>query len=257
MADLIVFKVQDNLYAMDIEHIQRITQAKSLTPIPNAHPFIDGMMSHEERILKVVNFRKMVGVESYDAQLSTLFASLKGQHKEWVDALNYAVSNKTHFQKTTNPHECELGKWLDSFTSYDDHVTQILKGLNENHKLLHNCGGEIVAMQEDNPEAAQKMADVEVHGYFQKTMGAVDTFMSEFDVVADSLQKLLIYNNGVDTFAIKVDEIVDIAHIEAENIKESENTNKVSQFLELQGVIELEENLINVIKEVSLPQEME
>ena len=257
MIDLIIFEVKESRYAMDIANIQRIVQAQALTPIPNAHAYIEGMMSYEERVIKVVNFRKMVNIEPYDDELKSLFETLKGQHKEWVDALSYAVSNQTNFQKTTDPHACDLGKWLDNFTSYDDHVSEILKGLNHNHKHLHKSAEEILQISQEDHNRAQKLVDTDVHETYQRTMGAVDTFMNEFDIVADSLQKLLIYQNGTSLFAIKVDSIVDIAHIEPSNIKEAQESNKVSQYLELEGVIELNDVLINVIKEVRLPQDEE
>lgn len=257
MTDLIIFQVKQNRYAMDIENIQRIVQAQALTPIPNSHPYIEGMMSYEERVIKVVNFRKMVNLEPYDDELKTLFSTLKGQHKEWVDALSYSVSNNTSFQKTTDPHACDLGKWLDSFTSYDDHVSGILKGLNHNHKHLHTSAEDILVLSETDHEKAQKLVDTDIHETYQRTMGAVDDFIKEFDIVADSLQKLLIYQCENALFAIKVDSIVDIAHIDASSIKEAEESNKVSEFLELEGVIEMNDVLINVIKEVSLPQDEE
>ena len=54
MTDLIVFSVGENRYALRIENIQRIIQAVKLTNIPNAHPFVDGIMSYEEDRKSVV-----------------------------------------------------------------------------------------------------------------------------------------------------------------------------------------------------------
>lgn len=257
MTDLIIFEVKKNRYAMNIENIQRIVQSKALTPIPNAHPYIEGMMSYEDQVIKILNFRKMVNLEPFDEELKTLFTTLKQQHKEWIDALTYSVSNETSFQKTTDPHACELGKWLDSFTSYDEHVSDILKGLNHNHKHLHQSAEDVLHLNAIDHDKAQKKVDTEIYETYQQTIGAVDTFMNEFDVVADSLQKLLIYQSDTMLFAIKVDAIVDIAHVEDTQIEAAQESNKVSDFLELEGVIELNDILINVIKEVRLPQDEE
>lgn len=62
MIDLIVFNVADNLYALSIDNIVRITQAGELTTMPNSHEFIDGIMSFEQNAVKVLNFRKLVGL---------------------------------------------------------------------------------------------------------------------------------------------------------------------------------------------------
>jgi chemotaxis signal transduction protein len=251
--DLIIFTVKNNRYAVEISHVQRIIQAAEMTEIPNAHPLVEGMMSYEDKVIKIVNFRKMINLPTYDTELKELFATLKMQHKAWIDALMQSVTKNTTFQKTTNPHECELGKWLDSFTSYDDHVSAILKDLNAHHKLLHGSAVDILEVLKVDQARAIHMVETKVYEIYNHTMAAVDTFISEFDVVANSLQKLLLYYGDVDTFAIKVDSILDIAHIDESMIKTSREENKVSEFLELKGVIELDNHLVNVIGEISLP----
>lgn len=73
-------------------------------------------------------------------------------------------------------------------------------------------------------------------------MGALDTFTKELDLVANSLQKLIIYENEGVIFVIKVDTIEDIAHVDE------------SDFLELDNVLDLDGVLINVIKNIKLPK---
>ena len=254
MTDLIVFSVGSNRYAMNIENIQRIIQASALTAIPNAHPFIDGMMSHEESVIKVMSFRKLIKLVSYEEELKILFAKLKIAHKDWVDALKISIHTGSTFTKTTNPHMCDLGKWIDNFTSYDDRVSEVLSELVEYHKQLHLKGGEACEIKKVNPEEAKHIVDVDVNDIYNHTMGALDTFVAELGTVANSLQKLLIYDNNGKKFAIKVDMIEDIAHIEERDIMANDSNKESSEFLELDGVLDLNGVLINVIKTVNLPR---
>lgn len=66
MEDYIVFTVGDNYYALGVASIQRIIQVPSVTAIPNAHPMVEGMMSYENRVIKVVDFRVMMGMKRFD-----------------------------------------------------------------------------------------------------------------------------------------------------------------------------------------------
>lgn len=66
MMDLIVFSIANNKYALNIENVQRIIQAVELTSIPNSHEFIDGMMPYEDSVVKVLNFRKMIGLPPHE-----------------------------------------------------------------------------------------------------------------------------------------------------------------------------------------------
>ena len=142
MIDLIVFNVGSSRYALNIENIQRIIQIVELTEIPSAHDLIDGMMSFENSVVKVLNFRKVIGLP---------------------------------------PHE------------------------DENR-------------------------DVE-----------------------ESSLKLLFYENASDNFAIKVDSIDDIVHVEESQIMNGDEEQKISEYLELSGVLDIDGVLINVIKTLKIP----
>ena len=254
MTDLIVFSVGSNKYALRIENIQRIIQAVELTKIPNAHPYVDGIMSYEESVIKILSMRKLIGIPSYKDELSALFVKLKAGHGEWVNALKTSVETGSKFTKTFNPHICELGKWIDGFTAYDDRVTEVLSELVSFHKQLHTRGGEAYEIREKDVTQAQEIMNVEINDIYNHTMGALDTFVVELDLVSNSLQKLLIYENAGKTFAIKVDTIEDIAHIEESEIMGNDSEEEGSEFLELEGVLDLSGVLINVIKTVTLPK---
>lgn len=146
MIDLIVFSVANNRYALNIDNVVRIIQATSLTAVPNSHRLIDGIMSYEENVLKVLNFRKLLKIKP---------------HKEDLDEPN-------------NPNDYE--------------------------------------------------------------------------------QKLIFFVNNDVTFAVKVDAIDDIAHVEEDDIMISEDGHDLSEFLDVSGVLDLDGVLINVISELRLPK---
>ena len=253
MTDLIVFSIGENKYAIRIENIQRIIQSVSLTGIPNSHPFVDGIMSYEESVIKILSFRKMIKLPSYRDELGSLFVKLKAGHGAWVDALKVSIATGSKFTKTFNPHMCELGKWIDGFTAYDDRVSEVLNELVQYHKQLHTRGGEACEIREYDAEKAQEIVDIEINDIYNHTMGALDTFVTELDLVANSLQKLLIYENNEKIFAIKVDKIEDIAHIEESDIMTSDEDSANNEFLEFDGILDINGVLINIIKTIKLP----
>lgn len=139
MEDYIIFTIGDNYYALSVASIQRIIQVPSVTAIPNAHPMVDGMMSYEDRVIKVVNFRAMMGMDD--------------------------------FKETTT------GK----------------------------------------------------------------------------SQKLLIYQTENAFFGIKVDQIDDIKNLDCSTLKHVDKLEANEGFVEIGGVVEVDNQLVNVIKSVTLP----
>ncbi len=71
MSDYIIFTVGEAHYAMDVSNIERIDQIPTLTPIPNAHAFVDGMMMYQDNTLKVINFRKMTNVQGVEPSIAS------------------------------------------------------------------------------------------------------------------------------------------------------------------------------------------
>jgi len=253
MTDLIVFTVGENRYAMNIENVQRIIESTNLTNIPNAHEYVDGMMSYEGGVIKVLNFRKLIHMTTYESELHKLFHTLKQGHVEWMESLTKSLETGSDFTKTLDSHACELGKWIDSFTAYDDKVVEILNRLIDYHKQLHTTGGIALELYKEDKQKALNMLYVDMNNIYQHTMGALDTFVQELDLVANSLQKLIIYDNDADLFAIKVDSIEDIAHVEESAFIASSSDQEVNSFLDLDGVLDLRGFLVNVIKSVKLP----
>jgi hypothetical protein len=212
------------------------------------------MMSYEHGVIKVLNFRRLTGLISYDEELKELFLKLKNAHQDWIDELKNSVEHGTVFRKTTDSHKCELGMWLDNFNSYDDRVSAVLIDLMRNHKHLHDSGGDALMLHKTDAAKALFMVNKDIYDTFNITMGYVDQFISELARVANSLQKLIIYEKNGTIFGIKVDTIEDIVHVEDSQIIHADKEYKVSEFLELQGVLDVEGTLINVIKSLNIPR---
>lgn len=254
MTDLIVFSVGNNRYALNIENIQRIIQAKELTAIPSSNPLIDGMMSHEDKVIKVLNFRKLIGLVPYEKELQKSFAKFKVSYEEWLDELKDSIENGSVFTKTTNPHKCDLGMWIESFNSYDDKVTAILKELILSHKYLYSLGADVLELNKSSQDEAKNMFYRDINEAYKKAIRYLDIFTTELESISNSLQKLILYEKNGTTFAIKVDSIEDIAHIEDTKVMSSNEEQSTGAYLELSGVLDIEGVLINVIKNIDIPK---
>ncbi len=253
MTDLIVFSVAKNRYAISIEHIIRIVHGENLTQVPTSHKYIDGIMSYEDSIVKVLNFRKLIEMKSHEVELLELFEKLKNGHIAWLQSLENSLKNDEPFTKATNPHLCELGKWIDSFSCYDDDVSVVLTKLTNYHQMLHKKGGEILEIYKEDKTEAIASYERDIKMIYQHTIGALDSFILELDKVSNSIQKLLIYEGKENIFAIKVDAIDDIAHVDASQIMDVDDESS-SEFLDISGVLDLNGVLINVISELRLPK---
>ena len=56
------FSLQNDLYAVDIMRIKEIIRPQRLTPLPQAPPFIDGVINLRGAVIPVVDLRKRFGM---------------------------------------------------------------------------------------------------------------------------------------------------------------------------------------------------
>jgi len=253
MIDLIVFSVEKNKYAISIDNIIRIVQGTDLRSVPTSHEYIDGIMSYEDSIIKVLNFRKVINITTYEEELKKLFIELKKAHLSWIEALKDSLKNNEPFTKAINPHMCELGKWIDNFSCYDDEISVLLAELTEYHKKLHIRGGEVLEIYKENKKEAAEIFNTDMKSIYKHTIDALDAFVLKMDRVSNSMQKLLIYEGQEKVFAVKIDSIDDIAHVNESDIMQSDDDDS-SEYLDVSGVLDLDGVLINVISQVRLPK---
>lgn len=252
MIDLIVFNVGTNRYAINIENVQRIIQSVEATNIPNAHEYIDGMISYEDRVLKILNFRKLINMKTYHSEMITLFGRFKEEYKEWICALKLSIETGAEFTKSLT-YSDGIGKWLDSFNSYDDAITEVLNKLVKNHKQLYLEGSVALGVYKKDKQEAMNIFDSKIMNIYNQATLTLSKLTDEIGLVANSLQKLIIYDSDDLVFAIKVDTIEDIAHVEEDTFINANDEHDKSEFLKLDGVLDLNGVLINIVKTVKLP----
>ena len=59
--EILEFKVADNYYGINVAKIIEILNYQHVTPVPNSHPFVEGIFMPRDTIISVINLRKCLG----------------------------------------------------------------------------------------------------------------------------------------------------------------------------------------------------
>ena len=62
--NIVVFRIQDREYGINISQVSQIIRARKITPVPEAADFIEGVIILRGKVLPVVNLRKKLGIAS-------------------------------------------------------------------------------------------------------------------------------------------------------------------------------------------------
>lgn len=115
VSDFIIFTVNEAHYALDVTNIERIDQVPILTPVPNAHSFVDGIMMYQENTLKVINFRKMINAQGKEPALNSqkllIYRDEKGVFAIKVDTIQDIMSFESSNVKPY-AHVVTVGQYL-------------------------------------------------------------------------------------------------------------------------------------------------
>jgi chemotaxis signal transduction protein len=247
----ILFHSETSRYALELDKIERILMTPEETISVDNESIIDGMFNYEGSVIKIVSFRKMTKAKALEASLKEQFLELKEQHIEWIDALKDAIYNDKNFEKTKDPHACELGIWLDSFNSYNDEVMKTLKKLNYYHQALHKSANKVCELKNDKSEQS-KYFEADVKELYSNTISNLDALINLLDDVANDSQKLLIMNDEDKKYALKVDKIDDIIHVDKSTLKNQSSVKKSSEFIDIAGVLEYKDILNSVVDTIKV-----
>ncbi len=252
MQSFLLFKSKSLDYAIDLEKLEHIMMIPELTENADGEAVSEGMMEYNGEVIEVYSFREMIGLASAFKDTQEMFVELKKQHKAWINALEDAVHKDVKFSKTTNPHACHLGKWIDSFSSNSDEVNRVLRSLKSHHSSLHKSAIDVLEHYEESPQKAVDWVDSHVKDIYKKTIAHLDEMATHSKQVASDSQKLLIINDSSRTYGLKVDEVDNIIHVEEDAIMINDSLRREDKYLTVSGVIKYDDRLISIVEQFNL-----
>ncbi|MBE0499513.1 MAG: chemotaxis protein CheW [Campylobacterales bacterium] len=253
MTSFVIFKTLEQLYGIDIECVKRILPSPFLTGMPDEDEHIEGMFIYEGEIIKVVSFRKLIGIKSYEEQLHQLFSQLRAEHQEWLEALQETLEEGNAFTQAMTSHSCSLGKWIDSFHPDDEALLDAMKQLSFHHQQLHQSALHLLEEKQINPQAAKKRLQSEITALHEKVFNSFESVVKMSNKVAVTLQRcLVLLGENKHSFGINIDEVVDILHSDEKQIHSSQEEEHMGDFISVAGVLEHKGKLITIIKDVTI-----
>ncbi|MEA1916706.1 MAG: chemotaxis protein CheW, partial [Campylobacterota bacterium] len=233
MQSYILFYAGTSKYALEIDRVERIMMVPKFDLATNKDKAVDGIFNYENSIIPILCFRIMISKNSYKKDLQDTFKELKKQHIEWLEALKDSLNKNVIFEKTTNPNACNLGKWLNSFNSYDGEVLKVLKELNTHHQELHKSAIKTCELKLTNIEKAKEFYEKNVLVIYEKTIHYLDLLINLLDNVANDSQKLLVLSCEEKKFALKVDKIDNIIHVDESMIKKQASVKRSGKYVDI------------------------
>lgn len=144
--EILEFKIGDNYYGINVAKIREILPYQKPTPIPNSHPYIEGIFMPRDIIITVIDLAKSLNVNERNEQIQDMTIITN------FNKLNVAF----HVHGVVGIHRVS---WED-ITKPDSTINSIATGIIKlNGKLLVVLDFERI-ISDINPETGLKISDV-------------------------------------------------------------------------------------------------
>ncbi|MDI6711379.1 MAG: chemotaxis protein CheW [Thermoanaerobacterales bacterium] len=80
-AQLVIFEVGDNCYALDIADVHEILRVTEITPLPQMPPYMEGVINLRGKVLPVLNLRRRLGLDRIPVDQHTRIILVKSMDK--------------------------------------------------------------------------------------------------------------------------------------------------------------------------------
>jgi chemotaxis signal transduction protein len=158
-------RVADVRVALPIHAVREVVIVPPVMPVPNAPPHVRGVVNLRGSILKALDLRLLLGMQSLDEeirQMEALFEQRAGDHRNWLNELISCIHEQREFRLARNPHNCAFGKWYDSYRPANSSLAflSFWRTLDAPHQRLHRV--------------ADHAIELSLHGDHEAALHAVD-----------------------------------------------------------------------------------
>jgi chemotaxis signal transduction protein len=219
---VLLIKMANDRYALNIEYIEEIIQKETLTDTPKKNQYSDGIVHYRGNVLPIYNLRRVLGYTGYEKEQLSIIQSVEKQHIEWVEAFQKSLENEIPFTKTLDPNKCDLGKWINKMTSClkcnnKGFVNLIKQHLDKAHQNLHLRGAEILAIKDK--EEKLELFQTEIKEYLLQALRGLNILESNVDLLVNAYERMVIYKKDGYLIGFTIDDAERMIEIEEEDFK--------------------------------------
>lgn len=243
--------VNNQNYLLSAEKIKEIIKYPMIKPLADSSEYIEGIISHKEKIIPIISIRKLLRFESFSDEQIKLLKKVEGQHISWMHDFEAALTEGKPFTKALDPHKCDLGKWIDETLrcmrcNHNGYTDIIKEAVIPYHNALHSDVKKI--LEKPDKECLEKHVQaIKVHG--ANTHKGLSTLEEEIHRLSSAFEQLIIYNiDGVDVGFI-VDRVAQMHHLDEKRYHlGSEPLSKSNEFIQFIDHYEIKNNLLFSMK---------
>ncbi len=243
-------EVNNQNYLINTDNVLELIHYQEPTPMSYQSSYIEGIVSHKEKVVPIVSVRKLLDFPSFKDEQLSFITKVEGQHVGWVEEFELSLETGKEFTKTLDPHQCDLGIWIDKTVAClrcnnNGFVDTIREELIECHEALHNNGKKFLDDIQGDTVSHLK----EIHNNASNTIKGLKSLETNIDKLTSAFEQIVLMDIDGKEIGIVVDRI-DKTHDldEKEFFTSRNNMSKTSKYLQFIDYYDIEGTLMFSMK---------
>ncbi len=217
----VIFQVRETLYAISARNVREIVIMPPVIAVPQAPPTVRGVINLRGKVIKLIDLRIKLGFAALSEELATLNQMLierEQDHRNWLSELETAVREHRPFSLARDPHQCKFGQWYDHFTTHNNELQMILRGMDAPHQAIHATAN-LVLQRAEGGDVPGALAEIE-NRRSHELAGLARQFAELRRVLAESRREIaIVLSQGSKCVAFSTDQIESAEQIPETNIE--------------------------------------
>lgn len=238
---VITFSTNDAAFAIPLEQVLYIEKdVKRNIQVKELKEFNHEVITYQNDTVQLYDFNRLVGSSNHQENMEQLIAKLdemEQAHRDWLDALEEAISQNSPFTKELSPDKCIFGMWYNQFETDNEELKEVFERFDEPHKKLHGLAGDLLKLAETDQAQALQRLEQERHSTLAEL---IHIFQLAKERALTSIRPIILFvehQQGKIT-ALRLDNINDIVEYDRKSFSEDSSTEGIMKKREEDFVIE-------------------
>ena len=218
----LIFSVKERFFAISAGFIQEMLAVPAITHLPDAPPYVRGVINIRGKVYKLIDMRMRLGMKSHKQENEELIESLserEKEHKNWLNELENCIKEDREFTLGVDPHKCKFGQWYDNFKTDNPAVSLELNKFDEPHRAIHETAEHVIELaHQGKKDEALAVIDERRNGELATMMNLFESMKKMFREAHREIAVILELDE--DAFALAVDRLESVEDIDIEEKKE-------------------------------------
>jgi purine-binding chemotaxis protein CheW len=250
---LVTYLIGHEEYGFSIQTVQEILRVSKITEVPDAPPFVMGLLSLRNNLLPIVDLRKLFGMSSLVSNKELEVDRMLASYQNWMHQFKNSIGNDSIQYKDLDT--VPIFKWIESFRTSSEKISKLLQNIRFFHQDINIQSKNLTSNSDINTiEKRSEFFNKNIEPLFDQLIISLNECKQSLETEIKEDQRILVIDINNQSIGILVDRMQQVIRVQEDFIDPPPTLIHADKQDNLQGIVKLENGnrLILLVDETKL-----